>query len=117
MKPFDLEAAMRGAPIQTRKGRPAKFLAFVPEAMLTQRLVVLVGQSVLTICESGEVNEIYESNNDIFMAPKKRTVWVVRRPCGDTATLFERATKAEALLLAVTLRDGAVSVHSMEIEE
>ena len=32
MKPFDLEAAKAGAPIVTRDGRSAKFIAHVAEA-------------------------------------------------------------------------------------
>ena len=42
MKPFDLEAAKAGAPIVTRDGRPAKFIAHVAEAHPSQRLLVLI---------------------------------------------------------------------------
>ena len=40
MKPFNLEAAKAGAPLVTRDGRPAKFIAHVAEAHPSQRLLV-----------------------------------------------------------------------------
>ena len=39
MKPFDLEAAKRGEPIQCRDGRPVKFIGHVPEAHDHNRIV------------------------------------------------------------------------------
>ena len=54
MKPFDLEAAKAGAPIVTRDGRPAKFIAHVAEAHPSQRLLVLIDGTVHTKFESGK---------------------------------------------------------------
>ena len=78
MKPFDLEAAKAGAPIVTRDGRPAKFIAHVAEAQPSQRLVVLIDGGVYTKPESGGYSKspAHLSPNDLFMAPVKRTVWV-----------------------------------------
>ncbi len=77
MKPFDLEAAKAGAPIVTRDGRPAKFIAHVAEAHPNQRLLVLVGGAVCRHFEEGRcmLNPDSESPYDLFMAPVKRTVW------------------------------------------
>ena len=77
MKPFDLEAAKAGAPIVTRDGRPAKFIAHVAEAQPSQRLVVLIDGGVYTKFESGGYSKspAHVSPNDLFMAPVKRTVW------------------------------------------
>ena len=77
MKPFDLEAAKAGAPLVTRDGRPAKFIAHVGEAHPRQRLVVLIDGIVLTKFESGKYasSPAHVSDNDLFMAPVKRTVW------------------------------------------
>lgn len=77
MKPFNLEAAKAGAPIVTRDGLPAKFIAHVAEAQPSQRLVVLIDGGVYTKFESGEYSKspAYVSPNDLFMAPVKRTVW------------------------------------------
>ena len=78
MKPFNLEAAKAGAPIVTRDGQPAKFIAHVSEAHPSQRLVVLIDGGVYTKFESGKyaASPAYVSDNDLFMAPVKRTVWV-----------------------------------------
>lgn len=78
MKPFDLEAAKAGAPLVTRDGRPAKFIAHVAEAQPSQRLLVLIDGGVYTKFESGKYSNspARVSPNDLFMAPVKRTVWV-----------------------------------------
>ena len=78
MKPFNLEAAKAGAPLVTRDGRPAKFIAHVGEAQPSQRLVVLIDGGVYTKFESGgySKNPAHVSSYDLFMAPVKRTVWV-----------------------------------------
>lgn len=67
MKPFDLEAAERGDPIQMEDGRKLKFVAYVPEARPEHRVVVLYPTTgVVTSLRKG----------DVFMAPQRRTVWV-----------------------------------------
>ena len=78
MKPFDLEAAKAGAPLVTRDGRPAKFIAHVAEAHPSQRLLMLIDGTVHTKFESGKYasSPAHVSDNDLFMAPIKRTVWV-----------------------------------------
>ena len=76
MKPFDLEAAKRGEPIMTRDGREAKFIAHVPEAAAAQQIVYLVEGEIKTNWVTGERNKDVRYTTDLFMAPKKRTVWV-----------------------------------------
>jgi hypothetical protein len=77
MKPFDLEAAKRGDPIVCRDGRPAKFIAHVPEARLGS-VVALVDDRVCTYYENGlmDEHEVMFYSYTLFMAPKTRTVWV-----------------------------------------
>lgn len=78
MKPFDLEAAKRGEPIQTRDGRKARFVAHVPEAATQRRVIALVygDEGVSSYGEDGLVVDYYKDTNDLFMAPRKHTVWV-----------------------------------------
>jgi len=74
MKPFDLEAAKRGEPIVTWDGREVFFVG------------VSKGSRPVVVCDSaGNLTRLlpdgyYTTNgvhiNDIFMAPKKQTVWV-----------------------------------------
>ena len=77
MKPFDLEAAKRGEPIQTRDGTPVKFIAHVPDAQEHQRMVVFFDGAVWVVGESGNFYQNkFASNHDLFMSPRKRTLWV-----------------------------------------
>ena len=77
MKPFDLEAAKRGEPIVTRADHDVRFIAHVPEARLSNQVVCLHGVQILTHFEDGRCTSCSgESSLDLFMAPKKRTVWV-----------------------------------------
>jgi hypothetical protein len=77
MKPFDLEAAKRGEPIQTSDGRPAKFIAHVPDAHKDSRLVIQIGGSVYLYHEEGKLTDFGSGKHcDLFMTPRKRTVWV-----------------------------------------
>jgi hypothetical protein len=97
MKPFDLEAAKRGTPIITRDGRKVKFIAHVPEATLNHRVVVLYGDVIRTFPDSGKYySSDHESVLDLFMAPRKRTVWVNLYPendafCYDTEAAADNA--------------------------
>ena len=76
MKEFNLEAAKRGEPIVCRDGTPARFIAHVPEAEKSQRVVVKINKTIGVFHEHGRWSEIAAHNSDLFMAPKKRTVWV-----------------------------------------
>lgn len=78
MKPFNLEAAKAGAPIVTRDGRPAKFIAHEAEAHPSQRLLVLIDGDVIVRFDNGmnARSPAVASDYDLFMAPVKRTVWV-----------------------------------------
>ena len=77
MKPFDLEAAKRGEPIQCRDGTPVKFIAHVPDAYNGPKVVAMRDKGVIYIWhESGEFVKDEKTDSDLVMAPKKRTVWV-----------------------------------------
>lgn len=78
MKPFDLEAAKRGEPIVTRDGRKAKFVAHVPECDSLSRVYAFVegDKAVNAYNEAGEYIPSGRALCDLFMAPRKRTVYV-----------------------------------------
>lgn len=88
MRKFDLDAAKRGEPIQTRDGQSAKFIAHVPEAYAMSRVLVLVSESVLHFNERGKSLSHTESQFDLFMAPSKRTVWVNLHPYAGISTSY-----------------------------
>lgn len=79
MKPFNLEAVLKGDPVVTRSGRKVVFIVYDPTTVvLDARIIVLVeGQRELRFYyENGQVFADFESPHDLFMAPKKRTVWL-----------------------------------------
>lgn len=68
MKPFDLEAAMRGEPLITRDGKTAKFIVCVPEAPITGNLVALLAGEIFVFTESGRYYvDGTDSLYDLFM--------------------------------------------------
>lgn len=68
--PFDLEKAKAGEPI-LRNGRPARLIAHVPDAIETERVVVL---------QDGRLTVSRESGNHaawhLTMVPKKYSFWL-----------------------------------------
>lgn len=76
MKPFDLEAAKRGEPIQCRDGVEVKFIAHVPEAHHSAKVIVLSPAGFISIRnEKGRIGTI-DNPMDLMMAPKKTKYWV-----------------------------------------
>ena len=75
MKPFDLEAALAGAPVITRDGRPVtqlhKFDATTPLC-----LVGVVGGEVYSWGKEGIFFAKSSGSFDLFMAPVKREGWI-----------------------------------------
>lgn len=47
MKPFNLQEAIAGKPIQTRDGCVLKFVAYVPEAREGYKVVILLGDGYI----------------------------------------------------------------------
>lgn len=76
MKPFNLEAAKRGEPIVTRGGEAAKFIAHVPDANSDFQVVVMLDGVIECYCANGSYRPSNKSTCDLFMVPRKRTVWV-----------------------------------------
>ena len=84
MKPFSVQTAINGEPIRCRSEEyEAKFGAYNPEADASCRIAVWwrrVGASVWQIGgghrEDGRYLRDKEDGFDLFMAPKKRVVWV-----------------------------------------
>jgi hypothetical protein len=116
MKPFDLEAAKRGEPIQTRGGKPAKFIAHVPEATQPQQVVVLIGNSVRARYPNGTFHKWAEDDDDLFMASRKRTVWVNLYPMSEGKACYWYNTEKAASEAGGTLRIGN-RAWPLEIEE
>lgn len=77
-KPFDLEAAKLGKPLVTRDGRPARFVAHVPEATPAYQVVAFIegNPQVTSHFIDGKMHDRFNSAGDLLMAPDTETVWV-----------------------------------------
>lgn len=75
-RPFDLEKAKAGAPLVTRDGRAAKFIAHVPEV---EGVLILVGKGVYQAKEDGCLFGYSSNDLDLFLAdpPKVKKEWWV----------------------------------------
>lgn len=77
MKPFNLEEAMAGNPVQTRDGIEVTQLTFFDDPRLTYSVFAMVGDSLLKFTKSGRF--YYGdgiSSYDLFMAEEKKTIWI-----------------------------------------
>jgi hypothetical protein len=110
MKPFDLQAAIAGAPIQFNNGEKLKFVAYVPEATYHDRFVFLDSK--------GNIGSSASDNLYIFMSPVFKTYWanVDRSEYGQVsvglAMLDEKAVQLERSYLP-----RYIKTISFEIEE
>lgn len=77
MKPFNLQSALAGEKVITRDGRPVKIAGYNEEAVGYSKLAGWLEGTVECWSESGiYYDDKEESEYDLFMAPKKREVWV-----------------------------------------
>ena len=78
MKPFDLKAALAGAPVVTRDGKAVKWIAHDPGAIESSRVIARIGNATghEKFYESGQTWNWTETQSDLFMAPVKREGWV-----------------------------------------
>lgn len=121
MKPFDLEAAKRGDPLICRDGVVVTFVAHVPHHVDTDsRFLVLRGGYVIYFSEDGKYwDDGDESNYDLFMAPKKKTIWVNFYNETKSGLFYEselKADEAAAATAAYYKRIGNKAIP-VEIEE
>ncbi len=96
MKPFDLEAAKRGEQICNRDSEDCVFITHVPDANPEYRVVALTpSKEVYCFDETGSYYcDVSESRHDLFMAPRKRTVWVNLYEEGKFANYHENEESA-----------------------
>jgi hypothetical protein len=68
MKPFNLQAAIAGAHIQSTGGDKLKFIAYVPEANIDERII--------TLAPWGAIIFYSDEDEELVMAPPVKTYWV-----------------------------------------
>ena len=76
LKPFNLEAALKGEKVVTRDGREVTDIAHLPSSMLGYTVVGVLDGNITAFTEKGEFcPKTHYLDNDLFMAPKERVVW------------------------------------------
>jgi len=124
VKPFDLEAAKRGEPLMTRDGRAvSEFHRFETlRSSIYSCMAIVDGESV-SYTDGGQFHRNREDKSDLFMAPKKRTVFVnIYDKAGETSV---PGTRAFAFNSEADARENTkgnswgvlVVAHPVEIEE
>ncbi|MET3232230.1 UNVERIFIED_ORG: hypothetical protein ABIC54_004435 [Burkholderia sp. 1263] len=126
MKPFDLKKAIAGDPLVTRDGRSARLIGHAPEFEESSRVIVAIEgvDSARQHYESGAYTRDAEHGSDLFMAPKKRTVWVnvyetrlnTIRNHGNCAAVFDTEEGARSNADGNGIRVTAIAVP-IEIED
>lgn len=77
MKPFDLTRALAGDPVITRDGRQVTELHHFKTAKNQNNGVfAIIDGEAFTFDYNGKYLAISSHIMDLFMAPKKRTIWV-----------------------------------------
>ncbi len=98
-KPFNLQDALAGNPVVTRDGRAVKIAGYNPDAGVGQyhQVIGWLDSKVKGFNESGSWNGTM-SDNDLFMAPETKDVWVIlmQRSFGLLAVVRETKEEAEA---------------------
>ena len=107
MTPFNLEAALKGAEVVTRAGRPARLIAYEPALDPLFRLVWADSTSVWCTDEHGRYIESI-SGHDVFMKPHKKVIWLnlYQQPCQNGYSVIAHATESEADISATEERIG-----------
>lgn len=101
MKTFDLEAAKRGETMCDRTRRNLYFIG--------------VNKSGTIVCETAEGRTLHYYTTDLYMAPKKRTVWVNLLISGK-AFHYDTEESANRMIGSSDQRIGG-KAYPVEIEE
>ncbi len=112
--PFDLKLAVECHPIQTRDGRPAKFIAHVPECEVYPVLALAQGARQV---DSFTIDGLYCISGahvrDLFMVPVPHTGWL--NIYSDARTIFWKS-KEDADIAADSDRIACIQITYMEGE-
>ena len=110
MTPFNLEKALKGAPVITREGKEVSQIKsfFVPQRLSIAG--VIDGNIYWWTTEGTSPNGVC-SHMDLFMAPEKKSGWIARYPSGDVSGLYGSEKHAR------TYHPNAIGYHEIEWEE
>ncbi len=116
MKPFDLKAALAGAPLQTRNGLPVKIAGYYSDVSEECQVLGWYEGYSSNWYANGKVYMHMDSNGDLFMAPQKRQGWINIILMPGKRVVMETVHESEiAALLAVKLT-SFMEVKTIRIE-
>jgi hypothetical protein len=117
MKPFDLEAALAGAPVQTRDGRPVTQLTNFSVTSDYSLIGVIEGEFYKWMRDGGHLSPYIESERDLFMAPIIRTGWIARYRCPRKKGYYASIRIYDSKEEVEHEEPDAISYHPIEMEE
>lgn len=110
MKPFNIQAAIAGAPIQLETGEKITFIAYVPAVNFNRRLVYMDS--------SGNICATSDNDANIFMTPEVKTYWAnVHRSESGSVMVGVSMPDEKAVQLAMNFLPGYVKTISFDMEE
>lgn len=114
LKPFDLEKALKGERVVTRDGREVFDIAHMPKSTALYKVYAFVGGNVETFRENGNWNGLGLHANDLFMAPKKKVIWVNLYGEGEVGAFWNTQEEADSAASSMRLGNRA---YLITIEE
>ena len=75
-KPFDLEAALKGAAVVTREGKEVTEVVVLKTMIYARNVLAIIDGELYWFHQDGKVAEDVEYNIDLFMKTTQVTKWV-----------------------------------------
>jgi hypothetical protein len=115
-KPFNLQAALDGAPVVTRDGRSVKIAGYNEDAKDGNDIAAWVGGVILCWYKNGSYSTDFNCQHgyDLFMAPTERKEWIVR---GANGNVVFGPYKVKAHAESCYLVDQGATIHEITITE
>lgn len=115
MKPFNIEAALRGEPVVTRNGREVTQITLF-DIDGDYPVAGVIDKNRFEFSTNGKYLVGQDTERDLFMAPKKRIVWV---NFYDDGCYYFHDNEKEANEVVGHLYDGRIGgkAYPLEIEE
>jgi hypothetical protein len=114
MKTFNLDEALKGAPVVSECGYPVKIAGYNPDANTYDQLAGWMNGSVYRWSKDGEY-----SHNDpfrLFMAAATKKEWIVRMSDKWIAGPYSSLEQAENATINLK-KDGTVTIHEITITQ
>lgn len=76
LKPFDLEAALKGAEVVTRTGKEVTEIVVLKTVIYGRNVLAVINGNLYSFNQNGRVDGDVEYPNDLFMKPQQLNKWV-----------------------------------------